>query len=112
MYDVDFSSTGFSKNLAKYKKKNRGSKLLEKALMNIFNQLIANPRDTSKSGIHPLHGKMKGFWSISTGLNGNSDRCIYSIDDETKTVFLLDIGDHSIYENVLTFEEINNMFFK
>ncbi len=44
---------------------------------------------------------MKGFWSISTGLNSNRDRIIYAIDDESKLIYLKSIGDHSVYESML-----------
>ena len=42
-------------------------------------------------------------------LNSNRDRIIYVIDDDTKTVFLKSIGDHSIYESMLEYWQENNI---
>ncbi len=52
---------------------------------------------------------MKGYWSISTGLNSNRDRIIYIIDDENNCVYLKSIGDHSVYESMLEYWHENSI---
>lgn len=76
----------------------------------MFEQLKINPKEITKHGIHPLIHTMKGYWSIDTGLNSNADRCLYVIDDKTKTVFLCKIGDHRIYEKHISFNEYIETF--
>lgn len=44
---------------------------------------------------HPLHGKLKGFWSFSVG---GKYRILFQFLDKKKTnAAFLDVGDHSIY---------------
>lgn len=49
----------------------------------------------SKLETHPLHGKLKGFWSFSAG---GKHRILFQFLDKKKTkAVFLDVGDHSIY---------------
>ena len=52
---------------------------------------------------------MKGYWSISTGLNSNRDRVVYLIDDKDNLIQLKSIGDHSVYESMLEYWQENNI---
>ena len=107
MYSIIYDYfPNFIRSLSKYNKKNKDNSLFKIKRKEVINSLKTSPRNNNFNP-HQLSGKMKGFWSIDTGLNSNSDRVIYIIDDNNKHVILYDIGNHSIYENILniTFEE-------
>jgi mRNA-degrading endonuclease YafQ of YafQ-DinJ toxin-antitoxin module len=45
--------------------------------------------------VHKLGGKMKGQWAFSINF---SDRVAFYFSANKKVAYLLDVGDHSIYE--------------
>ena len=99
----------FLKEMKKYNEKNKSNKYFKEAKITIIQALKNNPRVNASLKPHPLQGKLKGFWSIDTGLNSNSDRVIYMIDDKEKIIFLKFIGDHSVYESILEYWQENNL---
>lgn len=57
-----------------------------------LDRLKENPRKAN--GAHPLHGKLKGKWACWLGSN---IRLIYTINENSKTIFTDAIGTHKIY---------------
>ena len=54
----------------------------------------SDPFDT-RLETHPLHGKLKGFWSFSID---DQNRILFQfLGKQKKESAFLDIGDHSIY---------------
>jgi mRNA-degrading endonuclease YafQ of YafQ-DinJ toxin-antitoxin module len=52
-------------------------------------------RNHAKLRVHPLKGRMRGLHAFSVNF---ADRIIFEWGDGNKSAYLLDIGDHSIYE--------------
>ena len=109
-YKLDYTSfPSFLKELKKYNNINSNHKNYKDMKRKVIEVLKTSPRSNQSLLPHPLHGKLKGFWSISTGLNSNRDRIIYGIDEELKTIVLKSIGDHSIYESMLDYWTENKL---
>ena len=75
----------------------------------MFDSYTTSSKKYSEYYPHPLNGKLKEYWAISTGLNSNKDRIIYGIDEELKTIVLKSIGNHSIYESMLEYWKKNEI---
>lgn len=100
MYKLDYELyPSFIKSMAKYNEKNKHNKLFTIKRDQVMKALETSPRN-NQFGSHPVHGKFEGLWSMDTGINSNADRVIYLIDDSSKTIYLYDIGNHSLYENI------------
>ncbi len=99
----------FLKEMKKYNDKYKHLKDFKEKKKEVILALRNSPRYYIPLNAHPLKGNMKGYWSISTGLNSNRDRVVYLIDDSIKTVFLTSIGDHSVYESMLEYWQENNI---
>ncbi len=91
-----------------YNSKNKSNKLYASKLKEVVLALEHTPRN-NKFSPHELKGAYKGVWSMDTGLNSNRDRVLYIIDDTNKTIYLYDIGDYTVYENV--YSEIEHISF-
>lgn len=52
-------------------------------------------RNHQKLKVHKLQGAMRGLCAFSVNY---SDRIVFEWSKEKKTAYMLDIGDHSIYE--------------
>lgn len=101
-YYLDYESyPGFLSQMKKYNDKYKHLKNFKELKKEVISALQNTPRKYIPLNAHPLQGNMKGFWSISTGLNSNRDRVIYYIDDVLKVIHLKSIGDHSVYESML-----------
>lgn len=109
-YKLDYEFyPSFLKEMKKYNLLNKHNKNFKDMKRKVIEVLKKSPRSNQSLLPHPLHGKLKEYWAISTGLNSNSDRVIYFIDDETKTIYLKSIGDHSIYESMLEYWKENEI---
>ena len=103
-YKLDYEFyPSFLKEMKKYNLLNKHNKKFKEMKRKVIEVLKTSPRNNQSLLPHQLNGKLKEYWSISTGLNSNSDRVIYFIDDETKTLYLKSIGNHSIYESMLDY---------
>ena len=100
---------GFLSQMKKYNDKYKHLNNFKELKKEVISALQNTPRKYTRLGAHPLHGNLKGFWSISTGLNSNRDRIIYAIDDESKLIYLKSIGDHSVYESLLEYWKVNKI---
>ena len=74
---------GFISQMKKYNENYKHLKNFKELKKEVILALQTSPRKYVPLNAHPLHGNLKGFWSISTGLNSNRDRVIYAIDDES-----------------------------
>ena len=100
MYKLDYAMyPHFTKALSKYNELNADNKIFLAKRLKVIEALKTSPRN-NQFRPHTLHGKFEGLWSMDTGINSNSDRIIYRIEDSTKTIYLYDIGNHSLYENI------------
>ena len=54
-----------------------------------------NIHNHQKLKVHKLSGQMKGLYAFSINYR---DRIIFEWSKDKKTAYLIDIGDHSIYE--------------
>ena len=90
----------FLKAMSSYNKKNKDNPLFVEKRRLVIWALQTSPR-SNQFKPHQLHGKMKDYWSMDTGLNSNADRLIFYIDDVQKLIYLYDIGNHSMYEAFL-----------
>ncbi len=54
-----------------------------------------NPKNHRRLAVHKLKGAMKGQWAFSIDYR---NRIVFEYSNDKKTAYLLDIGDHSIYE--------------
>lgn len=100
-YKLDYTSfPSFLKELQKYNSINSNHKNYKEMKKKVIEVLRNSPRSNQSLLPHPLNGKLKEYWAISTGLNSNKDRIIYGIDEELKTIVLKSIGNHSIYESM------------
>jgi plasmid maintenance system killer protein len=54
-----------------------------------------NIQNHQKLKVHKLNGRMKGLYSFSIN---HRDRVVFEWSKDKKTAYLIDIGDHSIYE--------------
>ncbi len=100
---------GFLRDMKKYNEKYKHINDFKDKKKEVILALSNSLRDYTPLHTHPLKGNMKGYWSISTGLNSNRDRVVYLIDDENKFVLLKSIGDHSVYESLLEYWKENNL---
>ena len=109
-YNLDYEFyPSFLSQMKKYNEKYKHLKNFKELKKEVINALKNSPRKYIPLNAHPLQGNMKGFWSISTGLNSNRDRIIYVIDDESNVIYLKSIGDHSVYESFAEYWKENNL---
>lgn len=54
-----------------------------------------DPANHQALKVHKLGGKLKGKYAFSVSF---SDRIIFEWSKDRKTAYLLDVGDHSVYE--------------
>ena len=110
MYKLVYKSyAGFLKEMKKYNDKYKHLKQFKEKKKEVILAPRNSPRDYAPLHTHQLKGNMKGYWSISTGLNSNRDRVVYLIDDKDKLIHLKSIGDHSVYESMLEYWQENNI---
>lgn len=103
-YTLDYEIyPGFLSQMKKYNDKYKHLNNFKELKKEVISVLQNSPRNYAHLNAHPLKGNLKGFWSISTGLNSNRDRVVYAIDDESKLIYLKSIGDHSVYESMLDY---------
>ena len=95
--------------MKKYNSKYKHLKNFKELKKEVISALQNSPRKYVSLNVHPLQGNLKGFWSISTGLNSNRDRIIYAIDDESNLIYLKSIGDHSVYESLVEYWKENQI---
>jgi len=103
------SFPGFLTQMKKYNDKYKHLKNFKELKKEVISALKNSPRNYAPLSAHPLKGNMKGYWSISTGLNSNRDRVIYYVDDTLKVIHLKSIGDHSVYESMLEYWKENKL---
>ena len=109
-YNLDYESfPGFLSQMKKYNDKYKHLKNFKDLKKEVIFALQNSPRKYTPLNAHPLQGNMKGYWSISTGLNSNRDRVIYAIDDKHNVIHLKSIGDHSVYESMLEYWKENEI---
>jgi mRNA-degrading endonuclease YafQ of YafQ-DinJ toxin-antitoxin module len=87
MVDVEY----FSDFVRKYKKlePRRKEEIRERL------EEFRDPRNHEKLKVHKLKGVMKGLCAFSIN---HSDRIVFEWSKNKKTAYVLDVGDHSIYE--------------
>lgn len=100
---------GFLSQMKKYNDKYKHLKNFKELKEEVISALQNTPRNYTPLNAYHLKGNLKGFWSISTGLNSNRDRVVYAIDDESKLIYLKSIGDHSVYESMLEYWKENEL---
>ena len=100
---------GFLSQMKKYNDRYKHLKNFKDLKKEVILALHTSPRKYTSLNAHPLQGNMKGYWSISTGLNSNRDRVIYAIDDKHYVIYLKSIGDHSVYESMLDYWKENEI---
>ena len=109
-YTLDYVMyPGFLSQMKKYNSKYKHLKNFKELKKEVISALQNSPRKYVSLNAHPLQGNLKGFWSISTGLNSNRDRIIYAIDDESNLIYLKSIGDHSVYESLVEYWKENQI---
>lgn len=52
-------------------------------------------RNHQRLRVHKLHGELKGLFAFSTNYH---DRIVFEWNKPKTTAYILDVGDHSIYE--------------
>jgi len=57
--------------------------------------LFRNPRNHAQLKVHKLKGEMKGRWAFSINFR---DRIVFHWSTDKQIAYMLDAGDHSIYE--------------
>jgi mRNA-degrading endonuclease YafQ of YafQ-DinJ toxin-antitoxin module len=76
----------------------RKYKKLENAFKAEIRERLEEFRDSRnhpKLKVHKLKGSMKGLCAFSVNYN---DRIVFEWSKDKKTAYMLDVGDHSIYE--------------
>lgn len=87
MVDIEYSS----EFIRKYKKLEPSQKDEVRDRLDEFR----NPKNHLKLKVHALRGSMKGLCAFSLNY---SDRIVFQWSKNKKTAYMLDLGDHSIYE--------------
>jgi mRNA-degrading endonuclease YafQ of YafQ-DinJ toxin-antitoxin module len=54
-----------------------------------------NPKNHKQLRIHSLHGSMRGLYAFSVSYR---DRIVFEWGKDKRVAYLLDIGDHDVYE--------------
>lgn len=109
-YKLDYKTFPSSlKEMKKYNSLNKNNKNFKEMKRKFIDVLKNSPRSNQSLQPHQLNGKLKEYWSINTGLNSNSDRVIYGIDDKHKVIYLKSIGNHSVYESMIEYWKENKL---
>lgn len=87
MLEIQYSSDF----VRKYKKLEKGLKEEIKERIEDFR----DPKNHLKLKVHKLKGSMKGLFAFSVNY---SDRIVFEFSKNKRIAYLLDVGDHSIYE--------------
>jgi mRNA-degrading endonuclease RelE of RelBE toxin-antitoxin system len=106
-YKVIDNDGGFVRAVKKFKKNRQSEKNKPD---DILKQAIDALKDNPKNGnppfkMHPINKyKAINLWGMSI-YDRHGDRMIYTVDDKTKTVMLINIGAHdTIYESLEALE--------
>lgn len=88
MLDIEYST----RFVRKFKKLDPG--LQDEVLEKI--KQFRNQKNHRTLGVHKLTGDMKEQWAFSVNYH---DRVVFYFGKNKKTAYLLDVGDHTIYES-------------